>query len=306
MRVLIVGAGIGGLTTALSLHAAGSRGAGRRAARELRPLGVGINLLPHAVRELTELGLGDELAAIGIPTAETASTSTGYGQPDLGASRAGWAPATAGRSTPSTAASCRCCCCEAVRRAARRRRRPHRARVLERLRAGRRAGRRACMRPRAGGTAGAVTADVLVGADGIHSAVRAPAATPARARRCGTAILLWRGITEAEPVPRPGATHGHGRRTPRQKFVAYPISTRRTAGAGRCSTGSPSCGSPDDRPEHARTGTARAGSRTSCPDFADWKFDWLDVPALIVGSPTRSSSTRWWTATRCRAGRSAG
>jgi 5-methylphenazine-1-carboxylate 1-monooxygenase len=35
-------------------------------AGELRPLGVGINLLPHAVRELTELGLGDRMAALGV------------------------------------------------------------------------------------------------------------------------------------------------------------------------------------------------------------------------------------------------
>ena len=59
MRVVIVGAGIGGLVAALSLHAAGHRDIRViERVRELRPLGVGINLLPHAVRELTELGLG--------------------------------------------------------------------------------------------------------------------------------------------------------------------------------------------------------------------------------------------------------
>src|SRR5262245_3881064 len=70
VRVLVVGAGIGGLTAALSLHAAGIEATVVESAAELRPLGVGINLLPHAVRELTELGLGGELAATGIPTAE--------------------------------------------------------------------------------------------------------------------------------------------------------------------------------------------------------------------------------------------
>src|SRR5436190_2389810 len=69
MRVVIVGAGIGGLTTALSLHAAGIDAQVHEAAPELRPLGVGINVLPHAVRELTELGLADRLAAAGVPTA---------------------------------------------------------------------------------------------------------------------------------------------------------------------------------------------------------------------------------------------
>ena len=54
MRVIIVGAGIGGLTTALSLHAVGITDVTVvEAVSEILPLGVGINLLPHAVRELT-------------------------------------------------------------------------------------------------------------------------------------------------------------------------------------------------------------------------------------------------------------
>lgn len=68
MAIVIVGAGIGGLTTALSLHQAGFRDiAVYERAAVLRPLGVGINLLPHAVRELTELGLGERVAGLGSP-----------------------------------------------------------------------------------------------------------------------------------------------------------------------------------------------------------------------------------------------
>ena len=70
MRVIVAGAGIGGLSAALSLHAAGIEATVIDSAASLRPLGVGINLMPHAVRELTELGLGGELEATGIPTAE--------------------------------------------------------------------------------------------------------------------------------------------------------------------------------------------------------------------------------------------
>jgi 2-polyprenyl-6-methoxyphenol hydroxylase-like FAD-dependent oxidoreductase len=66
MRVIIAGAGIAGLTAALSLHAAGLEPLVLDLARELRPLGVGINLLPHAVRELTELGLAGQLADTGV------------------------------------------------------------------------------------------------------------------------------------------------------------------------------------------------------------------------------------------------
>lgn len=73
MQITIAGAGIGGLATALSLHAAGFEDVVvHEAAPEIRPLGVGINLLPHAVRELTELGLAEKLAAIAVPTAELA------------------------------------------------------------------------------------------------------------------------------------------------------------------------------------------------------------------------------------------
>ena len=73
MSIVIVGAGVGGLTAALSLHAAGHDDViVLEAARELRDIGVGINLPPHAVRELTELGLGDVLAKVGIPTKELA------------------------------------------------------------------------------------------------------------------------------------------------------------------------------------------------------------------------------------------
>nr|WP_255460593.1 FAD-dependent monooxygenase [Mycolicibacterium sp. CBMA 295] len=62
--IVIAGAGIGGLTTALTLHATGFHVTILDSAHELRPLGVGINLLPHAVRELTALGLGEAVRAI--------------------------------------------------------------------------------------------------------------------------------------------------------------------------------------------------------------------------------------------------
>lgn len=64
--VLIAGAGIGGLTTALALHARGIESANLERTASLRPLGVGINLLPHAVRELTSLGLGPALRDISV------------------------------------------------------------------------------------------------------------------------------------------------------------------------------------------------------------------------------------------------
>ena len=72
MRVLIAGGGIGGLAAALSLHAAGIEVEVFEQTPEIKPLGVGINVLPHAMRELTELGLQDRVAAAGIVTKELA------------------------------------------------------------------------------------------------------------------------------------------------------------------------------------------------------------------------------------------
>ena len=57
MHITIVGGGIGGLVAALSLHAAGIDCAVYEQVREVRELGVGINTLPHAIKELTALGL---------------------------------------------------------------------------------------------------------------------------------------------------------------------------------------------------------------------------------------------------------
>ncbi len=68
--ILIAGGGVGGLTLALSLHQAGIACRVFEAAPEIRPLGVGINLLPHAMRELTELGLLDALKAVAVETRE--------------------------------------------------------------------------------------------------------------------------------------------------------------------------------------------------------------------------------------------
>ena len=70
MHVIIIGGGIGGLATALSLHAAGINCTVYESSAAIKPLGVGINLLPHSVRELTELGLQPKLDAIGIRTEE--------------------------------------------------------------------------------------------------------------------------------------------------------------------------------------------------------------------------------------------
>src|ERR1041385_1218051 len=71
MTVAIVGGGICGLSLALNLHARGIACRVYEAAPEVKELGVGITLLPHAMREMSALGLGDELLRAGIENAES-------------------------------------------------------------------------------------------------------------------------------------------------------------------------------------------------------------------------------------------
>src|SRR5258708_29129298 len=80
MTVLIAGGGIGGLTLALSLHQIGVPAKVFESVSELKPIGVGINVLPHAVRELIELGLQEKLDAAGVRTQELAYFSK-HGKP---------------------------------------------------------------------------------------------------------------------------------------------------------------------------------------------------------------------------------
>ena len=80
MTILIAGGGIGGLTLALSLHQIGVPARVFESVPELKPLGVGINVLPHAVRELIELGLHDALDASAVRTRELAYFSK-HGKP---------------------------------------------------------------------------------------------------------------------------------------------------------------------------------------------------------------------------------
>ncbi|CAM5658615.1 5-methylphenazine-1-carboxylate 1-monooxygenase [Streptomyces tendae] len=102
MTIVIAGAGIGGLTTALGLHEAGIDDVRLlEAVPDLRPLGVGLNILPNAVRELAELGLLDELLEVAVPTGaleyrnrhgqliwrEPRGTGAGYRWPQLSVHR---------------------------------------------------------------------------------------------------------------------------------------------------------------------------------------------------------------------------
>src|SRR3954447_3835046 len=68
--IILVGAGIGGLTLGLTLHQAGIACRMFESAAEIRPIGVGINLLPHATKELAVLGLEPALTRVAIATTD--------------------------------------------------------------------------------------------------------------------------------------------------------------------------------------------------------------------------------------------
>ncbi|WP_326645911.1 flavin-dependent oxidoreductase [Streptosporangium sp. NBC_01755] len=286
MRVVIAGGGIGGLATALSLHAAGFEDVVVcEAAGEIRPLGVGINLLPHAVRELTELGLAERLAEIGVATGELAYFNR-YGTPIWSEPRG----LGAGYDWPQYSI--------------------HRGRlqmllletVIERLGAHAvKTGRRVVSTgPRPGSGADGLRIgtddlrieaddlrieaddlrieadDLLVGADGIHSAVRAHL-FPDEGPPPWNGLLLWRGTTYGEPflTGRSMIMAGDGTR----KFVAYPIET------GERTLINWIAERPLDGEAPARGDWNRpADPQRIVEHFADWRFDWLDVPRIISGA----------------------
>ncbi|MEN3537198.1 flavin-dependent oxidoreductase [Microbispora sp. ZYX-F-249] len=275
-KIVIAGAGIGGLTAALSLHAVGLTDVTLlEAATTIEPIGVGLNILPNAVRELDELGLGDRLLGVAMATGSL-SYYNRFGQLIWNEPRG----KAAGHRWPQLSI--------------------HRGRlqavlldaVLERLGPGAVvAGSRVTgfeNRPdgtveievahQVSGAVSHVTADVLIGADGIHSGVRAamyPGEGPPRWNR----LIVWRGSTWAGPFldGRTMVIAGDARR----RAVVYPLT--RPEG-------------PSERVLMNWAVARRAGD-DEFPDRADWnrpvdperflagfddlRFGWLDVPALI-------------------------
>ena len=267
MRVIIAGGGIGGLTAALALHAAGIEAEVFEATAEIKPLGVGINILPHAVRELTELGLGDALAATGIATRELRYISAhgqeiwreprglaaGYRWPQYSIHR--------GRLHMLLLAAARARLGAA---------RIHTGRKLARV-----------TQDAAGATAHfadgtTATADALVAADGIHSAVRAQR-HPDEGAPPWKGAVLWRATSVAPPFLG-GATMiqcGHHE----LKFVCYPI--------GDNADGTQLINWIAERVLPADAGWNREDWNRAgrvedfAPLYDSWRWDFLDVPALM-------------------------
>ncbi|TNF89269.1 MAG: flavin-dependent oxidoreductase [Gammaproteobacteria bacterium] len=274
--VLIAGGGIGGLATALTLHQIGVPCLIFETVDDLRPLGVGINLQPNAVRELYDLGLDDrDLEQVGVRCREWALV--GLNGNDIYSEPRGL---EAGYHWPQYSV--------------------HRGEfhmllyrsVLDRLgpdvfRAGHRvSGYRndasgVTIQIETGDRTFAETGSLLVGADGIHSAIRAQMYPDQPPLHWGGAIM-WRGTSQALPVRTGASFVGLG--THRHRVVFYPISPPDPETG--LATINWIAEITEDNSEGWTKGdwNSRAEAEDVVAHFEGWDFGWLDVPALIRSS----------------------
>ena len=271
--VLIAGGGIGGLTLALSLHQVGISCRIYEAVPEVKPLGVGINLQPHAVREFDELGLLDALGNTAIRTREVAYLSSqgkliwaeprgmnaGYHWPQFSVHRGRLQmllmAEVAARLGPS-ALECNTSViswreiADGV------------AVALEDT--------------TTGAAKGEAQGKVFVAADGIHSAIRALHYPDEGPPQWGGTVM-WRGVTKA-PAFLSGATMAMSGCKAR-KFVCYPIADR---GNGRCLINwIADLSFPQDYLWNREDWNRPGRLDDFFPQFEDWHFDWLDIPSII-------------------------
>lgn len=271
--VLIAGGGIAGLSLALTLHQIGVRAQVFESARQMRPLGVGVNLQPNAVRELFDMGLGAEvLDRVGVPAREWALVGlngrevyaeprgrfAGYHWPQYAVHRGAFHMALYQAVVDRLGA-------EAV--------------VLGAKVKGYAQGPDGVTAQitHADGRAEAVSGALLIGADGIHSRVRAQMHPDQPPIHWGGAIM-WRGTVRAKPLRTGASFVGLG--THRHRIVFYPISAPDADGLAEINwiaevTVDPSHGWQQDgwfRPVEIAE---------FLHHFEAFRYDWLDVPAML-------------------------
>ena len=278
MDVIIVGGGIGGLTLALAVHASGTAKRIRifEAAPEIKPLGTGINLGPHAIKELSALGLQDALTRHAVLPQDYAFF-TRHGQLVY---REPWGLA-GGHQWPHV--SIHRADLHGVLLAAVEERLEREALILDHRCAGVEqddAGVTARFCAADGTPRESAHGDVLIACDGIHSVVRAkfyPDEGPFIYR--GT--NLWRGVTRMQPyltgasIARVGARHS--------TIIIYPIRNNIDAAGNQLVNWVAEL----DRDVAAPIDWNAPGRLEDFyPVYQDWTFDWLDVAALIRNADT--------------------
>jgi 2-polyprenyl-6-methoxyphenol hydroxylase-like FAD-dependent oxidoreductase len=272
VTILIVGGGVGGLTLALSLHQAGVPCRVVEAAPEIRPLGVGINLLPHGTRELTELGLQESLAQRAVRTREVVFCNrfgqfiyreprgrfAGYDWPQFSIHRADLhevlVDAVRARLGPAAIELGRKCV------------------ALEQNTAG------ATLKFEDGDSAHGAA---IVGCDGVNSTVRR-ILYPDEGPPAYQGINMWRGVTRAKPYLG-GASMVIGGWLEVGKMVIYPIREQLDAQGRQLINWVAEIQSPRNVMQDWNLG---GKLDDFYPTFADWTFEWLDVAALLRNSET--------------------
>lgn len=273
MNIAIVGGGIAGLAFALGLHRHGLRPVVYDAAPEFREVGVGITLLPHACRELAALGALERLEPLGIENLESVFFNR-YGQfvyrelrgrhaghpfPEIGVHRARLHGTLLELARERLGA-------DAIRTGMRCRGYSQTADSVS------------LTFQRADGATEQVVADVAVACDGVNSAVRAQ--MHPTDRLCFAGINTWRGVSPFEPILT-GRSYIRIGTIATGKMVIYPI-VGRYDDQGRQLVNWVAEIQRDDATMN--DWNTQADLADFLPDYEDWKFDWLDVPALLRAS----------------------
>jgi len=276
---MIVGGGIGGLVAALKLHRVGVSVRVFESVDTINALGVGINLLPHAVKVLTELGLADELDKIGLPTAELLYVNK-FGQNIWREPRG----VEAGYHWPQYSThrgKLQMLLLEAVKREL------GEGAVFtgHHLKSFQEFGDRVAAQfenRKTGGSLGYYYADIMIAADGIHSVVR-KFYYPDEGKPKFSGRILWRGITESTPFLTGRSMIMAGYQD--QKFVAYPVCPD-TAEKGNSLVNWIAELAVDDEMPSRADWNRKIDKEIFAPAFQSWNFGWLNVPKLIDETDT--------------------
>ncbi|MPS25262.1 flavin-dependent oxidoreductase [Pigmentiphaga sp.] len=272
-EVIIIGAGTGGLVLALSLHQIGVACRVYEAVSDIQAIGAGINLLPHAVRELDELDLVPELDRVGIRTKD-ASYYNHHGQfiyRELAGEAAGydWPQFSIHRGDVQ----------QVLLKAVRDRLGQdavvtgHRCVGVEQDGDG----ATAYFTGPQGQDLAPARARIVVGCDGIKSAVRRQF-LPDEGEPVYAGITIWRGVTPFKPFLSGADTIRAGWMSV-GKLMVYPIREQVDADGNQLLNFVASL----ERPKPERYDWNRFARHEDFVDaYMSWTFDWLDVPALLL------------------------
>lgn len=273
MKIIIAGGGIGGLTTALCLHQKGFPVYVYESAREIKPLGVGINLLPHAVRILTLLGLEELVSQLGVATKELAYYNR-FGQKIWQEPRGkfagyNWSQYSVHRGLFQLL----------LYNAVKERIGADHVYTGHQLLSFDINNNKAIFLQKNTNTEVVIEYDILIGADGIHSTVRNQLyPTEGEPRFSGN--ILHRAITKGKPFLSNGSMIMAG--SPKQKFVAYPITPETDKDGNQLINWIADLPSKETLKE--RDWNRKSEKQKIYDAYKDWKFDWLDIPGLIEGA----------------------